>query len=193
MVGLAEDDGTAGSAHPGQVQFVIAGWSLEEERHCLVRGHESVKLEPRTTRLLAHMARHAGEPLGREDLLGEVWSGVVVGDEALTTAINKIRRAFQDDRHNPGVIETRTGRQLWFDRYERPFDELFEVRDEMGARLARALSLRVTRGRTRAARTSLHALGRLVAGRQVPDCRDSGVRGKVSLLGSRVSAIVANC
>ncbi|MGB5743646.1 MAG: winged helix-turn-helix domain-containing protein [Sedimenticolaceae bacterium] len=92
--------------HPAAISFVVAGWTLEEDRHCLVRDAELRKLEPKTTKLLGHLARHAGQPLSREELLKTVWPDVVVGDEALTTAINKIRRAFDDDRRHPKVIET---------------------------------------------------------------------------------------
>lgn len=92
--------------HPAATSLMIAGWTLEEDRHCLVRDAELRKLEPKTTKLLSHLARHAGQPLSREELLETVWSDVVVGDEALTTAINKIRRAFDDDTRDPRVIET---------------------------------------------------------------------------------------
>jgi DNA-binding winged helix-turn-helix (wHTH) protein len=91
---------------PGAIRLVIAGWTLEEDRHCLVRDAELRKLEPKTTQLLGHLARHAGQPLGRQELLKTVWPDVVVGDETLTTAINKIRRAFDDDGRHPKVIET---------------------------------------------------------------------------------------
>ena len=100
------DDSRATSASRKRDGLVIAGWSLHEARHRLERPGESVKLEPKTTQLLAYLARHAGEPLGREELLKEVWPGVIVSDEALTNAVNKIRRAFGDDRQNPEVIET---------------------------------------------------------------------------------------
>jgi DNA-binding winged helix-turn-helix (wHTH) protein/TolB-like protein len=91
---------------PEEITFVIAGWTLEEDRHCLVRDLDRRKLEPKATKLLAHLARNAGTPLSREELLKTVWPDVVVGDEVLTTAINKIRRAFGDDRRHPKVIET---------------------------------------------------------------------------------------
>ena len=39
-------------------------------------------------------------------LLEALWPGVVVSDEVLTNAINKLRRAFGDDRTDPKVIET---------------------------------------------------------------------------------------
>lgn len=98
----------------GRERLMIAGWTLQEERHCLMRDGTAIRLEPKTTLLLAFMARHAGEALRREDLLAEVWQDRVVGDEALTTAINKIRRAFRDDRHDPRIIETipKTGDRL---------------------------------------------------------------------------------
>ncbi len=85
---------------------MIAGWNLDEGRHRIERGNESIRLEPKTTQLLGYLARHSGESLSRAGLLEEIWPGVIVGDEALTNAVNKIRKAFGDDRHNPQIIET---------------------------------------------------------------------------------------
>ncbi len=100
-----EESGVAAAPREGNC-LVIAGWHLHENRHLLERDGDSVKLEPKTTQLLAYLARRAGEPLSRRKLLDEVWPGVIVSDEALSNAINKIRRAFNDDRQNPAVIET---------------------------------------------------------------------------------------
>ena len=99
-------DSQVTSAPEERGRLVIAGWTLHEARYRLERDDQSVKLEPKTTELLGYLARHAGEPLSREQLLREVWPDVVVSDEALTNAVNKIRRAFGDDRRNPEVIET---------------------------------------------------------------------------------------
>ena len=95
-----------------QYHLRIADWTLLEDRHCLLRNNETKRLEPRTIQLLGYMARHVGEPLSRESLLREVWQGVVVNDETLTTTINKIRRAFGDSSQNPKVIETFVSRKL---------------------------------------------------------------------------------
>ncbi len=100
------EEGGAATASGNRGHLVIAGWDLHENRHCLERDGESVKLEPKTIRLLAYLARRPGKPLSRQELLEAVWPGVIVSDEALTNAINKIRRAFGDDRQNPAVIET---------------------------------------------------------------------------------------
>jgi TolB-like protein/Tfp pilus assembly protein PilF len=51
--------------------------------------------------LLVALARRPGEVMAREALLDEVWAGVVVGDDVLTQAVTKLRRALGE-----GVIET---------------------------------------------------------------------------------------
>ena len=74
--------------------------------HELRRNGERIRLEPRVASLLLYLASRAGEPVSRAALLEALWPGVVVSDEALTNAVNKLRRAFGDDRANPKVIET---------------------------------------------------------------------------------------
>ena len=55
---------------------------------------------------MLYLATHPGEPASRTALLEALWPGVVVSDEVLTNAVNKLRRAFGDDRANPKVIKT---------------------------------------------------------------------------------------
>jgi TolB-like protein/DNA-binding winged helix-turn-helix (wHTH) protein/Tfp pilus assembly protein PilF len=84
----------------------ILDWRFHVAAHRLERDGETVRLEPRVAGLLLYLARRAGQPVSRTALLEALWPGVVVSDEALTNAINKLRRAFGDDRANPQVIET---------------------------------------------------------------------------------------
>ena len=86
--------------------WVINGWSLDEKRHCLIKGKNIARLEPKIIQLLAYLAARAGKPISREQLLEEVWPSTVVSDESLTNAVNKIRKAFGDSRQKPQVIET---------------------------------------------------------------------------------------
>ena len=86
--------------------WVINGWRLDGKCHCLLRGEDTIHLEPKICQLIAYLAERAGAPISREQLLEEVWPGTIVSDESLTSAINKIRRAFKDDSQNPQVIET---------------------------------------------------------------------------------------
>ena len=86
--------------------FRIGEWRLAARGNELRRGDEVVHLEPKAAELLAYLARHPGEVVGREDLLAAVWPGVVVGDDALTQAIIKLRKALGDDAQRPKYIET---------------------------------------------------------------------------------------
>src|SRR5688572_3291261 len=56
--------------------------------------------------VLMLLAEHADRVVSREELLHAVWPGVVVGDEALTQSVIKLRRALGDDSRSPSYIET---------------------------------------------------------------------------------------
>jgi TolB-like protein/DNA-binding winged helix-turn-helix (wHTH) protein/Tfp pilus assembly protein PilF len=56
--------------------------------------------------VLMVLAGRAGQVVSREDLLSAVWPGVIVGDEALTQSIIKLRRTLGDNPRSPTYIET---------------------------------------------------------------------------------------
>ncbi|MEM9553653.1 MAG: winged helix-turn-helix domain-containing protein [Acidobacteriota bacterium] len=64
------------------------------------------KLQPRVMVVLQCLASDPGEPWSRQQLLDTAWSDVVVGDEALTMAISKLRRALGDSSRSPRFVET---------------------------------------------------------------------------------------
>jgi TolB-like protein/DNA-binding winged helix-turn-helix (wHTH) protein len=86
--------------------LTIAGWTFYASAHQIERDGETVKLEPKAALVLTYLAQRAGEPISRDQLLEAVWPGVIVSDEALTNTINKLRRAFGDERQHPRIIET---------------------------------------------------------------------------------------
>ena len=86
--------------------LLIGEWTFHAGVSRLEKGPDAVRLEPRVARLLSYLAEHANRAVTRETLMEEIWPGMVVGDEALTNAINKLRKAFADDRQHPKVIET---------------------------------------------------------------------------------------
>ena len=92
----------------------IGEWTFYPDILQLARGDKNVKLEPRIASLLFYLTQIAGSPVSRDILMENVWPGMVVGDEALTSAINKLRNAFGDDSHYPQVIKTipKVGYQL---------------------------------------------------------------------------------
>ncbi len=84
----------------------IGEWTFHVGSRELSRNGKTIRLEPRVASLLLYLATHPGQPVNRMALLETLWPGVVVSDEVLTNAINKLRRAFGDDRADPKVIET---------------------------------------------------------------------------------------
>ena len=63
---------------------------------------------------LKELVLHAGEPVSKEDLFATVWSGTAVSDDALTSCIQELRRALEDDARQPRFIETRHRRGYRF-------------------------------------------------------------------------------
>lgn len=86
--------------------FRVGDWLVEPAASCVSRDGRSVKLEPKVMDLLVYLARRRGRVLSREELEEAVWVGTVVGYDALTSAIIKLRKAFGDDSRHPWLIET---------------------------------------------------------------------------------------
>src|SRR5476651_524418 len=77
-------------------------------------GQEEVRLTPKASAVLKVLVAHAGEPVPKEHLFATVWSGTIVGDDALTSCIQELRRALADDAKQPRFIETRHRRGYRF-------------------------------------------------------------------------------
>ena len=84
----------------------IGDWDIVPELNELRRGDEKIRVEPKAMDLLVFLAARPGKVVGRAELLACVWPGVVVGDEALTQAVTKLRRALADQARAPAYIET---------------------------------------------------------------------------------------
>ena len=84
----------------------VGEWLVDASRNEFCRGDEVVRVEPKVAELLMQLASRPGEVLSRGELLEAVWPGVVVGDDALTQAVNKLRRALGDDVQHPRYVET---------------------------------------------------------------------------------------
>jgi len=84
----------------------IGEWSVDRETNELRRGSEAVHIEPKAMDVLVLLAERVGRVVSREQLFAAVWPGVVVGDDALTQSIIKLRRVLGDDPRSPAYIET---------------------------------------------------------------------------------------
>ncbi len=84
----------------------IGDWRLDSQLGQLARGQTVEKLEARTLRLLQYLANRAGETVSIDELLDNVWSGVVVTQDSVYQAIKALRRLLGDDPKNPRYIVT---------------------------------------------------------------------------------------
>jgi len=56
----------------------------------------------------------------------------------------EVQRAHGQLRVNVHLLDKETGRQIWSERYHRPFENLFQIQEEISRRIASTLSLKVT-------------------------------------------------
>jgi TolB-like protein/DNA-binding winged helix-turn-helix (wHTH) protein len=84
----------------------IGTWCVNPTSGQISRDGESARLEARTMRLLLCLAEHAGEVVSIDDLLNQVWSGVVVSPDSVYQAVASLRRLLGDDPKQPTYIAT---------------------------------------------------------------------------------------
>ena len=84
----------------------IGEWWADRATNELGRAGDTMRIEPKAMEVLMVLAGRAGQVVSRDELLAAVWPGVVVGDEALTQSIIKLRRALGDNPRAPSYIET---------------------------------------------------------------------------------------
>src|SRR4051794_22004111 len=77
---------------PELLPFHLGAWRVEPSLDTLRQGGQSVKLEPRTMRLLCVLARARGELVRTGDLLDAVWPNLVVTSGSLYEAIVQLRK-----------------------------------------------------------------------------------------------------
>lgn len=86
--------------------FRVGAWTVDPAGNSLRHEEEVIRLEPRAMDVLVVLADRAGDVVSREELLATAWPGMVVGDEALSQVVAKLRRALRDDPRAPAYIET---------------------------------------------------------------------------------------
>jgi TolB-like protein/DNA-binding winged helix-turn-helix (wHTH) protein/Flp pilus assembly protein TadD len=90
----------------GHKGFLLDDWWVSPPEGLLVRGNETVRIEPKTMEVLVYFASRPGEVITREALEREVWRGAMVGYDAVTSTILKLRKALHDDARKPRFIAT---------------------------------------------------------------------------------------
>jgi adenylate cyclase len=92
----------------------FGGYRFDIQTGRLWAGSQEIRLTPKASAVLKELVTHAGAPVSKEDFFASVWSGTAVGDDALTSCIQELRRALEDDAKQPRFIETRHRRGYRF-------------------------------------------------------------------------------
>ena len=77
--------------------FTLLQWTVIPRQGVLSDDTGERHIEPKVMEVLVYLAGRAGEVVTREELLDNVWSKMVVGDEALSRAVSLLRQHLQDD------------------------------------------------------------------------------------------------
>jgi TolB-like protein/DNA-binding winged helix-turn-helix (wHTH) protein len=91
---------------PTVIPLRVGAWCVDPRSGQISRDGEIVRVEARTMKLLVCLAERAGEVVSIDDLLDQVWSGVVVTPDSVYQAVASLRRLLRDDARQPEYIAT---------------------------------------------------------------------------------------
>jgi transcriptional activator of cad operon len=97
---------SSGVEQSAKTTLRVGDWVVSPMSGHMTRGDETVRLEARTMRLLLCLAENAGEVVSIDDLLNQVWQGVVVTPDSVYQAVTALRRMLGDDPKQPTYIAT---------------------------------------------------------------------------------------
>ncbi|MFY9756444.1 MAG: transcriptional regulator, partial [Pseudolabrys sp.] len=88
------------------MQFVFGDHTLDGDRRELLRGSESIAVEPQVFDLLIFLVENRDRVVSKDDLIASIWHGRVVSDSTLTSRINAARKALGDSGGKQKLIRT---------------------------------------------------------------------------------------
>ena len=88
----------------GNTAFRVGQWRVDSARNEISRDGTTIKIEPRTMRVLVCLAERAGEVVSVNELLDTVWKDLVVTQYSVYQAVASLRRALGDDPKSPTYI-----------------------------------------------------------------------------------------
>jgi len=98
--------GSAGQGGPNGERYLFGDIVVDAAAHTLSRAGTEQTVEPKAFAVLLILLRHAGELVGRDDLLDQVWGHRHVTPGVLTRVIAQLRHALADDSQHPRYIQT---------------------------------------------------------------------------------------
>jgi DNA-binding winged helix-turn-helix (wHTH) protein len=126
---------------PSQQTIVIGNHAVDLSREALIdAGGSIVPLRPRAWMVLRFLALHAGQLVGKNELMDEVWADCEVTEDSLVQAVGDIRRALGDAGRTALRTLPRRGYMLIADEGRPgtvPQDRLASIGDRLSARASR--------------------------------------------------------
>ena len=95
-------------------EFKIGSILVKPQTREVIIDEESKQLQPRVMKLLCYLASNQGKVISLDELMLQVWEGMIVSDVAIHRAISVLRQCFSDNPKEPVFIETivKTGYRL---------------------------------------------------------------------------------
>ena len=84
----------------------VGAWCVNPASGEISRNGETARLEARTMRLLLCLAERPGDVVSIDDLLKQVWPGVIVSPDSVYQAVASLRRLLGDDPKQPTYVAT---------------------------------------------------------------------------------------
>ncbi len=104
MPDLARADAGAPEGHGAD--FTLGDWLVQPTLNRISRDGTTTHLRPQLVDVLVCLARSAGRPVPRHELLEQVWPKQFVADTALARCVAELRQALGDNAQSPTIIET---------------------------------------------------------------------------------------
>jgi DNA-binding winged helix-turn-helix (wHTH) protein/TolB-like protein len=92
--------------HHNSHSYEFGPYRLDVGQRVLTRTGEAVSLPPKATEILTMLVANAGQLVGKDELLRQVWPDTFVEESNLTQNIFLLRRVLGDERPSPRYIET---------------------------------------------------------------------------------------
>ena len=92
--------------HPQPTKLLIGDWQVDPASGEIARDARTTRLDVRAMRLLLCLANRPGEVVSIDDLINQVWAGVIVSSDSVYQAVTSLRRQLGDDAKQPTYIET---------------------------------------------------------------------------------------
>lgn len=80
------------STNAANARFNVGAWEVDPAAGCMRTAGKEVRLEPRLMRVLVVLADARGDIVTKEDLVEKAWDNAAISDDAITSAIYRLRR-----------------------------------------------------------------------------------------------------